>query len=261
MMLEFQAANLNNDPSQKRVISRIKMTSERLSKKASIPMIAEKMDLIKAIQKESYWEEAGVLDIEKVRIELRGLMRFLDKNQQVFVTSDFKDELFSIKEIKIINQSQNLQEYRNRVEHFIRENKHHLTINKLQNNLPITAEELQELERLILMQNEGITEDDLLKAMDGKSLGLFIRSIIGLDVNAAKLAFGEFLNNQQLNSTQIRFINKIIDKFTVSGIVDPGMLFEPPFTDLNSGGVLGLFDEKTSTKIVSLIEGINQNTG
>jgi type I restriction enzyme, R subunit len=37
------------------------------------------------------------------------------------------------------------------------------------------------------------------------------------------------------------------------------MLFESPFTDLNFGGIMGLFDESTLGKIISLIEQVNRN--
>jgi type I restriction enzyme R subunit len=45
----------------------------------------------------------------------------------------------------------------------------------------------------------------------------------------------------------------------VKGIIDPAMLFEPPFTDINTAGAIGLFDEATSKKIIHLIERINLN--
>jgi len=35
------------------------------------------------------------------------------------------------------------------------------------------------------------------------------------------------------------------------------MLFEPPFTDINTSGIIGVFDETISEKIISLIEEIN----
>ena len=37
------------------------------------------------------------------------------------------------------------------------------------------------------------------------------------------------------------------------------MLFEAPFTDINSNGVAGLFDDAIATRIISLIETINHN--
>jgi hypothetical protein len=37
------------------------------------------------------------------------------------------------------------------------------------------------------------------------------------------------------------------------------MLFEAPFTDINSTGVAGLFEDQIASKIISLIETINHN--
>jgi type I restriction enzyme R subunit len=49
----------------------------------------------------------------------------------------------------------------------------------------------------------------------------------------------------------------IINYFSVKGIVEPDQLFEPPFTDIDSSGIMGVFDEDISTKIIELIEEIN----
>jgi len=38
------------------------------------------------------------------------------------------------------------------------------------------------------------------------------------------------------------------------------MLFEAPFTDINTNGVAGLFEEKVASKIISLIEIINNHS-
>lgn len=88
---------------------------------------------------------------------------------------------------------------------------------------------------------------------------LFIRSIIGLDANAAKLAFSELLLAGNFNSQQIRFIDTIINYFTAKGVVEPSRLFEAPFTDINANGMLGIFDEKMSGRIIALMEGVNRN--
>lgn len=90
-----------------------------------------------------------------------------------------------------------------------------------------------------------------------KPLGKFNRGIWGLDVNAAKLAFGEILSSQTLNSQQIRFMDTLINFFSVKGIIQAEMLFDPPFTDINTSGITGVFDMQTAAKIISLIERIN----
>jgi type I restriction enzyme R subunit len=79
------------------------------------------------------------------------------------------------------------------------------------------------------------------------------------DIQAAKLAFGEILSEQTLNAQQIRFIDAIINFLNVKGIIEPKMLFEAPFTDINLEGVAGLFDHAVAQKIISLIETINHN--
>ena len=82
---------------------------------------------------------------------------------------------------------------------------------------------------------------------------------MGLDINAAKLAFGDILINKTLHSQQIRFIDTIINFFVVNGGIDPAMLFEPPFTDIDSNGIAGLFDDETQIKLIQLIEKVNDN--
>ncbi|MEY3243093.1 MAG: hypothetical protein RIR11_4532, partial [Bacteroidota bacterium] len=100
---------------------------------------------------------------------------------------------------------------------------------------------------------------ELTKAYGEQPLGKFIRSIVGLEVQAAKLAFAEILNNQTLNAPQIRFMDTIINFLNIKGIIEPSMLFESPFTDINSNGVAGVFEAQIASKIISLIEIINHN--
>ena len=38
-----------------------------------------------------------------------------------------------------------------------------------------------------------------------------MREIVGLDMNAAKAAFAEFLNDANLDSRQIFFVNQIVE--------------------------------------------------
>ena len=90
-------------------------------------------------------------------------------------------------------------------------------------------------------------------------LGKPFLQILGLDVNAAKLAFGEILGQKTLNSQQIRFMDTLINFFSVKGIVEADMLFNPPFTEINTSGITGVFDMQTATQIISLIERVNMN--
>lgn len=40
---------------------------------------------------------------------------------------------------------------------------------------------------------------------------MFVRSLVGLDRNAAKTAFADFLDDQRYSADQITFVNLLID--------------------------------------------------
>jgi type I restriction enzyme R subunit len=90
-------------------------------------------------------------------------------------------------------------------------------------------------------------------------LGKFIRSIVGLDVEAAKTAFGSFVNSPNFNSQQIRFVDTIIQYLTVNGTIDGEAFFGPPFTDISSNGLVDVFNQELSASIINLIDVLNRN--
>ncbi|MBS1515328.1 MAG: DEAD/DEAH box helicase family protein [Bacteroidetes bacterium] len=261
LMLDLQLCILYDEKKSATLKDKLIDTARKLSKKASIPSVAAKMETIKEVQGEIFWRGATIPAIERVRIELRDLIKFLDsENTPIFFTI-FEDEYEGEdEEHQIIKNYNDLDAYRRKVEEYLRAQSNNITIYKLRNNVPITKSELDELEKMLFEQGTLGTKEEFVKAYGEHPLGKFVRSIVGLDSNSARMAFGEILNNQTLNSQQIRFIDLIVNFLSVNGVIDTGMLFEPPFTDLNSEGIAGVFDEATSTKIISLIEQINQNS-
>ena len=148
--------------------------------------------------------------------------------------------------------------YRKRVESFIRENSNHITISKIRSNVPITVDELQALEDMLFDGQERGTKESFHREYGDQPLGKFIRSILGLEVDAAQKEFSEFLNSGNLSANQITFIQNIISYLTHNGTIDPAMLFDtPPFSNYN--GVTGVFDDADTAKIISIVEGINEN--
>jgi len=218
------------------------------------------MDRIKEIQHKPFWEAATIPDIEHVRLELRDLLKFLDTETAPIYFTSFEDQFEGdTKEHQVIYNFNDLDAYRLKVEFYLKENRNHLTIHKLRNNIQITNLEFQELENMLFEQGAMGTKEEFIKAYGEQPLGKFIRGILGLDIKAAKLAFGEILSRQTLNSQQIRFMDTLINFFSVKGIIEPDMLFNPPFTDINTSGITGVFDMQTATKIISLIDQINMS--
>lgn len=257
LMLDIQLSILNGDTKQTTLILKVEQIAGKLSRKASIPSVAQKMDFIKDAQTETFWKAADIAAIERLRVALRDLMKFLDFEEAPIYFTVFTDEAGQVTEHQLVLGYNNLGAYKRKVEQYLKQKSSHLTIHKLRNNIQITKSELDELERLLFEQGEIGTKEQLTKAYGEQPLGKFIRSILGLDANAAKLAFGEILTGQTLNSQQIRFMDTVINFFRVKGFIASGMLFESPFTDIATSGIAGVFDELTTTKIISLIENIN----
>ena len=260
LLFDIQLSVLKGERKLSGLIQKVVAIAQKLSKKATIPAVAQRMDTIREVQEKLFCDGGSILSIERVRVELRDLVKFLDAENQTIYFTAFQDEFGpDAEEFDLGYGGNDLAAYKNKVTQFLKENRSHMTIHKLRNNIPITKGELDELESMLFEQGSIGTKKEFIKAFGEQPLGKFIRSIVGLDANAAKQAFGEVLINKTLNSQQIRFIYTIINFFTVNGCIDPGLLFEPPFTDIDSNGITGLFDEDIQVKIIQLIERINHN--
>lgn len=234
---------------------------DRFEEKQTISMVREQLPLIEAIQDESWWSDVTPMMVESVRLKLRDLVKFIDRTQQTIVYTDFKDELGEIREVDVPVQQTGFSpyQYRKKVEAYIRENENHIAIHKLKRNIPLTPQDLTQLEEM-LFSAEEIQSRDVFEQVYGKemSLKLFIRKIVGLDRNAAKAAFAKYLEGGNFTANQIRFVENIIDYLTQNGIMNPGLLYEPPFTDIHHGGLDGVFNDDQADEIVALVRAFNQ---
>lgn len=243
-----------------RFISRVASIAAQLSK-VNVPEVKNNAALLKELQTEAFWNKVHVKRLEEVRKSVRDLMKYLESNPKETVYTSLEDDidLSTVEEVPLVEWSTKLQSYKDRVESYIRKNKHHLTIQKLRSNTPITEEELQALETMLFDGQERGTKQEFIKEYGEQPLGVFIRAIVGLDIQAANEAFSEFIQKGNLKADQMTFIKNIISFLEKNGIIDKGMLFEPPFTDINDQGLLGVFGDAAATKIISIVDQINKN--
>ncbi len=260
LMLDIQLSVLNGERRQMNLIQKVVTTAGKLTKKASIPSVGKKMELLKEVQQKLFWEGASVHAIERIRVELRDIIKFLDAETGAIYFTMFQDEFDGqAMEHQVIHNYINLEPYRNKVENYIKEQSHHMTIYKLRNNISITSAELDELDRMLFEQGNIGSREEFVNIYGEQPLGKLVRSIVGLDINAAKSAFGEILSLYPLNAQQIRFLDMVINYLSMNGVIDPGKLFEAPFTELNAEGITGLFEMDTAQRIIRLIEEVNEN--
>ncbi len=234
--------------------------SKKLANIANIPEIMAKGELINAIiHSEEHLENASLKDLEHIRISLRHLIKYIEKSSKIYETN-FRDELLDITVNPPENQVVDLEEYKKKVEYYIREHQDNTVIKKLKSNIPLNKEDINALENILF--SEVGTEEEYKQAYENKPLGAFVRSIVGLDMNAAKTAFAKFLDDSRLDSRQIHFVNQIIEYIVKNGMLTDFSVFqEAPFN--NMGSIIELFDDDKTifVEIQNIIEEINANIG
>jgi type I restriction enzyme R subunit len=214
------------------------------------------------LQQDEYWADITLPMLEDVRRRLRDLVKFIEKKQRKILTSDFEDEIGDLREVGLsgITAAADREQYRRKVTHFLRAHANHITIHKLKRNLTITPSDIAEIERIFFASGELGTREDFERAYGKQEhLGLFIRKLVGLDREAAKEAFGEYLMQKTLSANQIRFIDQIIDYLTQNGVMDAKLLYETPFTDYSPAGLDGVFNDDDADRIVGILQNIRAN--
>ncbi|MCG8096582.1 MAG: DEAD/DEAH box helicase family protein, partial [Candidatus Thiodiazotropha endolucinida] len=233
----------------------------KLESKSSINAVAEQLEWIQYIQSASFWQDLTLEELEQTRRRLRLLMGYIEKESQGVVYTNFADEVTGVKENDgvYIPGGNDLEIYRRKVEAYVREHEDDLTIQRIKRNLPITQQDLDELDNK-LFEASGIDDKKcyLETIHPDKSLGVFIRELVGMDRNAAKEAFAEYLDESRFNSQQIRFVNTIIDFLTSNGVMSPAQLAQPPFSDIHFEGVFGLFEDEDVSNLTGSIKKIGE---
>lgn len=229
---------------------------EGIASVANIPEIQMQSELINKILHTNYVENAGIDELEHIRISLRGLMKYLPK-EIVKYDTNFTDEILSTEWNESELENDELKNYKAKAEFYIRQHQDNIVIAKLKTNKPLTETDVESLEHILW--NEIGSKNDYEKEYGHKPLGEFVREIVGLDMNAAKEAFSEFLNDTNLDSRQIYFVNQIIEYIIHNGMMkDLSVLQESPFTD--KGSVVEIFtDMNMWMRIKKTIDQINAN--
>lgn len=223
---------------------------------ANIPEIQAQAELINRILNTDYIDNCGIEEFEEIRKKLRDLMKYIPKHKIRYDTN-FDDDILAIdwKESELDNDD--LKNYKAKAEYYIRQHQDNIVIAKLRTNKPLNLSDIQILED-ILWKEVG-SREDYEHEYGKKPLGELVREIVGLDMNAAKEAFSEYLDGSELNSRQIYFVNQIVEYIVHNGVMkDLSVLQESPFTD--QGSVVELFtDLNVWMGIRKIIESINGN--
>lgn len=227
-----------------------------VSKVANIPEINVQTEFINKIINTDYVERAGINEFEEIRTKLRDLMKYIKKDNIKYDTN-FADELLSMEWKEAELENDDLKNYKAKAEYYIRQHQDNIVIAKLKTNKPLTESDIAALEE-ILWKEVG-TRQDYENEFGSKPLGEFVREITGLDMNAAKEAFSEYLDDTSMDSRQIYFVMQIVEYIVHNGMLkDFSVLQESPFTDRGSVGEI-FTDMTVWLGIRRVIDTINAN--
>lgn len=223
---------------------------------ANIPEIMMQAELIDQILHTNYLDNAGIDEFEYIRECLRNLMKYVTGGHETYVTN-FDDEILSIEWKESELENDDLKNYKAKAEYYVRQHQDNAVIAKLKSNIPLTIEDVKVLEEILW--GEVGTKQDYEAEYGEKPLGEFVRGIVGLDMAAAKEAFSEYLDETNLDSRQIYFVNQIVEFIVHNGMMkDLSVLQETPFTD--QGSIVEVFTDVTVWMgIRRVIEQVNAN--
>jgi type I restriction enzyme R subunit len=260
LMLRLQLGLLRHERSFPRWSEDVREIAGALEEKAAIPMVRAALELIIEVQTDEFWQDITTSILEDVRKRLRSLVKFIEKTKRQNIYTDFADLIGEEREIEFpeFGAVHDVERFRDKTEQFLKAHGNDPVIAKLRWNEPLSKADLEELEKMLIEAGAG-TADDLTKVRSGSGLGLFVRSMVGLDREAAKRAFDQFLAGRTFTANQIQFVNQVIDYLTQSGWMSPGQLYESPFTDFSPRGVEGVFDATQVSQLVAILDSVRRN--
>lgn len=230
---------------------------EALTHYGTIPVVSVQKDFIEMLLQTDYIEQGGIKEFENIRTKLRDLMKHIEREPVARYDTNFTDTVVDMAENPSDLSSDDLKNYRKKVNYYIRQHEDNPAIAKLKTNKPLNRADMDELEKILW--SEVGTKQDYQKEYGDMPLGELVRSIVGLDMQAAKETFSKFIDETNLDQRQIYFVNQIINYIVKNGMMkDFSVLQGSPFTD--KGSVAEIFTDVTVwMDIRKAIENVNAN--
>ena len=251
-------AAMEQMPSFKYAQKQLRDIGTLLERKVSIPQVKAKLTIIKEVNTDAFWETTDILLFEKVRKELRELIKFLNEggNPKNPIITHLTDPIIDQQEGIQLDPAYDFEDYRAKVNRYVNEHSDTMVIQKLTHNIPLSIGDYQELERVLT--SELGSREDYVREFGDTPFGLLVRKIAKLDHDAAMQAFSAFINDQSLNQRQIAFVHKIINHIEQNGYMESVTeLQKPPFD--KPIGFVKLFDAKTRAALMATINQIREN--
>lgn len=234
----------------------------------NLKQVAEKIQHIEQAKDANFYKTAHIEDLEKLRSELRGIMKYRKKDKAggakpLFINIKEESGEYKTTEHKVKLQGLDLAAYRNRVESLLNEIfEGSDALKKIRAGLPVAEDELHSLVSDVLVRDPDLNLEDLLIHFPNKShnLAYAIRQIIGMDAEKVDEKLKVFVRKYpSLNANQIRFLEMLKSYISRYGAIELEKLWDNPFTSIHTEGIDGVFtDSKQVDDLLEILLHINQ---
>ncbi len=256
LLLQTELAALQGKPLGP-LRKKVQAVAAALQDQPNVPAIAAQLPLIEAILDDAEWESVSAEWLEDIRLRLRELVHLIERRKRNVVYTNFQDELGELDEVELIGATNghiDLARYRDKIRLYLAAHQDHATIQRLRRNKQLTALDLSELERILLESGLGSREDLDRAATEG--LGLYVRSLVGLDRDAVEEALAEFVAGTTLTAQQLDFLQVLTSHLVENGKVAPAALFDSPYNELAPSGPDILFGDDRVVKLFGILRSI-----
>ncbi|WP_290886836.1 DEAD/DEAH box helicase family protein [Arenimonas sp.] len=236
------------------LMERIRRIAAELEGQMAIPAVKAEAALIQEVASEEWWEYVTVPMLELVRRRLRALIKLIPKGRKVVVYSNFEDEVGEAVAVDLPQVAGlDMAKFKEKARAFLRVNETHISLQRLRRNQPLTTQDINELEKMLVAAGGTPALISEAKAQ-AKGIGLFVRSLVGLDREAVVEAFSQFVAESQATPSQIEFVELVVQELTRNGVMEAERLFQSPFTDVNAQGPLAIFPQGRMAQLVDVLE-------
>ncbi len=262
LLLSLQLTVLRIEPRFESLKASVIEIASALEEKQAIPMVRDQIRFIQEVQTTQFWQAVSLQELELVRLRLRALVKFIDKMRREPVYTNFVDQMLGSQLVVLpeVSTGVDTERFREKALAFLHDKLEEPALHKVRWNEPLTQGDLESLEKMLVDAGIGTSAQVHAAAESENGLGLFLRSLVGLDRAAAKRAFDGFITERQLSGTQLDFVNLIIEHLTQCGWMRPEQLYSSPFTDQFSGGPHAVFTEPRAVQaLISTLSDVQAN--
>jgi len=221
----------------------------------NLTQVQAQAGLIKQCRDLSWWQSAGLQELEGVRVDLRGVMKYQDKPAM----PGYEPPVIDIKDSHETSESQSaflssvdMKTYRLKIEQALQdlfdENR---VLQKISKGESVSVPELEQLNTLLHTRHPGLDLNTLKEFYDTATpMELVLRSIVGLDAELVNQRFGEFIQAYPgLTARQVQFLGMLKRQIGKTGAIELDNLYQMPLAALGDPDSLFQNDEQVNQLI------------